>query len=120
MKGISKLEKRRRLESELVTRAQAIRQHCYECMGYDSRAAIRECASEKCWLWPWRNGGLEGKLRETLPTAFSGTKGGSGGVDPSIGPSIGQSPSESKPGPFTSKCSSTPYEVNNGLTEDKP
>jgi hypothetical protein len=37
---------------------QAVRQHCFECMGEVGSAArmATECHSFKCWLWPLRLG----------------------------------------------------------------
>lgn len=38
-----------------LTRSQAIRANCLECMGFDKRE-IRFCPAESCPLWPFRMG----------------------------------------------------------------
>lgn len=49
-----KVEKPVRTRPEM-TRAQAIHEHCFECMGYQKHE-IRKCTSQSCCLWPYRNG----------------------------------------------------------------
>jgi hypothetical protein len=38
-----------------VTRAQAIKFFCVECMGYN-RHFVKSCTQEACPLWPYRSG----------------------------------------------------------------
>lgn len=38
-----------------LTRAQAIREFCIECMGYEVRE-VNKCPAEPCPLWPYRKG----------------------------------------------------------------
>jgi hypothetical protein len=38
-----------------ITRAQAIKLFCIECMGYN-RHFVKSCTNEHCPLWPYRTG----------------------------------------------------------------
>lgn len=38
-----------------LTRAQAIRTNCIECMGFQV-AEVNKCTNERCALWPFRRG----------------------------------------------------------------
>jgi hypothetical protein len=38
-----------------LTRAQAIRAQCIECMGYEQRY-VADCPAKACPLWPYRSG----------------------------------------------------------------
>ena len=51
-----KVKRRRREPGELAGRGHAIRNHCLECMGWESSKAVGECVSPACWLYPWRFG----------------------------------------------------------------
>lgn len=38
-----------------LTRAEAIKQFCYECCG-ENRAEVKKCPNKKCPLWVYRKG----------------------------------------------------------------
>lgn len=50
--------RRRRKPGEVVSRKQAIRNFCLECVGYESAEVIR-CTSTECWLHPYRLGAVD-------------------------------------------------------------
>ncbi len=50
-----KIQKRRRLPNEICTARTAIRNHCLECVGYES-AEVARCTAPACWLYPYRLG----------------------------------------------------------------
>ena len=52
---MAKLCKRRRKLGEIVTRKQAIRNFCLECMGYEI-AEVHKCTAVECWFHPYRPG----------------------------------------------------------------
>jgi len=64
------LVKRRRCKNEIPSRKVAIKNHCWECMGWDSgglssvSANVKACTAKECWLYPWRNGPVEGDKDE--------------------------------------------------------
>lgn len=62
-KKMAKLSKNGRKLGELVTRKQAIRNFCYECMGY-SYAEIPQCCAPECWLFPFRQGAVDEEAME--------------------------------------------------------
>jgi len=51
----SKIQKRRRLPQEISTARAAIRNHCLECVGYES-SEVASCTAPACWLYPYRLG----------------------------------------------------------------
>lgn len=55
---MAKLKRRRRKPGEVVTRKQAIRNMCLECMCYQI-AEVHRCTAHKCWLWPYRLGAVD-------------------------------------------------------------
>jgi len=51
----TKIQRRRRKEGEIATQRTAIRNHCLECLGYNS-AEVKRCTVSRCWLYPYRLG----------------------------------------------------------------
>ena len=49
------IRRRRRLPDEISTARAAIRNHCLECVGYES-AEVARCTAPACWLYPYRFG----------------------------------------------------------------
>ena len=49
------VHRRRREKGEFPTASAAIRNHCLECVGYQTNE-VRLCTAPKCWLYPWRFG----------------------------------------------------------------
>ena len=45
-------------ERDKLTRAQAIKLQCIECMGYQ-KALVKDCTDKPCPLWTFRTGKLE-------------------------------------------------------------
>ena len=60
---MAKLRKRRRRKGEVASRKEAIRNFCFECMGYNI-AEIKRCTATECWFYPWRTGVLDKDLIE--------------------------------------------------------
>lgn len=56
---MAKLKRRRRRPGEVPTRKEAIRNMCFECMGWENTSYIRECTAKECWLYPYRLGALD-------------------------------------------------------------
>lgn len=44
-----------RSERDKITRAQAIKLFCIECMGYQ-KFLVKDCSDPACPLWPYRRG----------------------------------------------------------------
>ena len=61
---MAKLKRRRRRLGEIVTRKEAIRNQCFECMGY-SHAEIGRCCAPECWLYPFRQGAVDDEEMES-------------------------------------------------------
>lgn len=50
-----KKEKAVKSERDKITRAQAIKLQCIECMGYQ-KTLVKDCPDQQCPLWPFRKG----------------------------------------------------------------
>ena len=55
VKKLSRTLKRPRRSGEIATARGAIRNHCIECMGYQT-AEVQKCTTPECWLFPYRMG----------------------------------------------------------------
>ena len=55
MRKNTKVLRRWRRPGQLTSRVNAIRNHCLECVGYNS-AEVERCTAPECWLWPYRFG----------------------------------------------------------------
>lgn len=62
--NFKKVVMRRRKQNEIPSLRVAIRNHCLECMGYQT-GEVPICTSPECWLYPWRMGKLT--LDNSLP-----------------------------------------------------
>jgi hypothetical protein len=62
------LSKHRRKPGEIATRRMAIRNFCYECVGYQISEA-HKCTSKECWLYPYRPGSSKKEFDEERKTA---------------------------------------------------
>ena len=51
-KRIRRTIKRRREPGEVAFLRTAVRNHCLECMGWETNPM--RCTAPKCWLWPYR------------------------------------------------------------------
>lgn len=51
--------KRRRRPGECALPRVAIRNHCLECVGWES-GEVQKCSAPACWLWPYRLGYKKG------------------------------------------------------------
>lgn len=50
-----RVKHRGRRPAELSTPRIAMRNHCLDCCGWQSREVAR-CSARRCWLWPYRLG----------------------------------------------------------------
>lgn len=73
--------RRRREPGECAPRWAAVRNHCLECVGYQS-VEVERCTAMACWLYPWRFGGGSATEAATRHNPDSPPESGANGETP--------------------------------------